>query len=545
MKTGISLLVFAFIASGCGDDGAIGNGATPRRPRADRDAGTSTTNGGVLSGTIPNSGSDGTGSSSGPTPPTEGGGATPPVTDAGSTPPVPAAPAVASNVTISEISINQAVKIPLMKNGTKVAVKNAPVAANRNALVRVAVTRDAAYKGQAITAELRLKPSDGAAKIFTDTKVVPATVVEGTLASTYNFEVPGEALPVGVQMSVALLDPKAPAGSQGTPGAKYPAGDSAESLDAQSTGAQLKVVLVPFRYQTDGSGRLPDTSEPQLEIYRTALYEIYPAAKVDVTVHAPYTFSRATIRSNGDGFDAALEDMQDLRAADKVANDVYYYGVFEPTASFRAFCGNGCVVGLSGLAGPRSAGQRASVGVGFPGRSSADTAAHEIGHAHGREHSPGCGAGGPDPRFPSESGSIISLGYGLVSKKLHDPAKVRDFMGYCDPTFVSDFSYKALFERMKVLSNAPLIRSSNTEQVYRRIRVGANGALTLRGTLALDTPISGEPREVIYLDASGAPVATVMGTYSEYDHLPGGYILAPEGPAGFTSARIAGMGDAR
>jgi hypothetical protein len=42
---------------------------------------------------------------------------------------------------------------------------------------------------------------------------------------------------------------------------------------------------VPFRYDADGSQRLPDTSQAQLERYRDAIYGIFPVSSVEITVH--------------------------------------------------------------------------------------------------------------------------------------------------------------------------------------------------------------------------------------------------------------------
>ena len=41
--------------------------------------------------------------------------------------------------------------------------------------------------------------------------------------------------------------------------------------------------------------------------------------------------------------------MVSLRRRDRVADDVYYYGVFAPQSNFESFCRRGCVTGLSGL----------------------------------------------------------------------------------------------------------------------------------------------------------------------------------------------------
>ena len=51
----------------------------------------------------------------------------------------------------------------------------------------------------------------------------------------------------------------------------------------------LKVVIVPVKYNADGSGRTPDVSAAQLARYKQMFMARYPAAEVDVTARAPWT----------------------------------------------------------------------------------------------------------------------------------------------------------------------------------------------------------------------------------------------------------------
>ena len=53
----------------------------------------------------------------------------------------------------------------------------------------------------------------------------------------------------------------------------------------------LKIVIVPVKYDADGSGRLPDVSATQIELYRKAFHAMYPAKKVEVTVRAPWSYA--------------------------------------------------------------------------------------------------------------------------------------------------------------------------------------------------------------------------------------------------------------
>jgi hypothetical protein len=69
--------------------------------------------------------------------------------------------------------------------------------------------------------------------------------------------------------------------------------------------------------------------------------------------------------------------------------------------------------------------------------------AHELGHNWSRLHSPCGGAGSPDPSYPYAGGKIGVSGYDLTTS-LFKPASIADVMGYCNPSWVSDFTYKGI-----------------------------------------------------------------------------------------------------
>ena len=456
-------------------------------------------------------------------------------------PPEPSAKPLAKGLVVSEVAVFQSVKVSVAKSGAKNATRVAPVVAKRDALVRVYVTLGAGYTPKAITAELKLSSGGTAFPILTDTKTLSATSTEADLATTFDFSVPGASLPSGVTYSVALTDPTLPGARDAAPSdARYPKDGSLEALDAKSSGDQLKVKLVPFQYNADGSGRLPDTSAAQLENYRKAIYGRYPAAAVDITVRAPHAFSGA-IDSSGNGFGAALQELVALRQQDNVADDVYYMGVFAPAADFNTFCGNGCVVGLSGIGNdPSDAAVRASVGEGFTGYEAGLTAAHEIGHAHGRYHAPCGGAAGPDPNFPYAGGGDGAWGYSLNTKGLLDPAQYKDMMGYCTPGWISDYNYNKLFVRMASVNHAPRVVGGWTEpRAYRFLSVKPDGSVAWGQSTLMRQEPRGREHAVTYYAANGAPLATVTGHFYEYGDLAGGFMLVPEAPPAMVRTTIA------
>jgi len=445
-----------------------------------------------------------------------------------------------SNIAVTGVAVFQGVQVDVVKGGAYVSAtkRKAPVVARRPGMIRVYVEPGAGWETREVTAEVRLVTDDEKFPILRETKKIRGASKDEDPKSTFNLEVPAESLPPGVTFQVVLT---APDGEQvkdrEKSQARFPRDGSFEDLGAELSG-KLKVVIVPVRYDADGSGRTPDLGPTQLERYKKTLMQRYPTSEVEVTTHAPYPWT-TTIAGNGTGFSSVLRAMHQLRQKDKVANDVYYYGLLAPTTSMSAFCQGGCVAGLSTDADENTPVLRASVGIGFVGQDAANTMAHEIGHAHGREHAPCGGASGVDPGYPYPQAQLGVWGYDIFEKTLISPTKGRDMMGYCPNEWVSDYTYNALFERItairtekKVLSaqsgsSASLERASR----YRIASVGAAGELTWDGAseIDLDDDITGgSVVSARFLSASGAEMATRSARFYRFDHLPGGFLFVPQ-----------------
>jgi hypothetical protein len=502
---------------GTGAPGSIGNGSG----NGNGDGGNVDAGGNGNPGTNPTPGTD----SGAPATP-DGGPAVPPAANG----------FLADGLSITEVAVFQAVKVDVMKAGTQVTTRVAPVVANRTAFVRVYVAPGSGGSAHAITAELRLS---GTATVFKSTLTPGGASTDDVLGSTFNFDVPDTSLPKGVTYSVALTDPAKTSGVTSGTAARYPQSGE-EDILAKSSGDQLKVVIVPVQYNADGSGRVPPTDAAMVEKYRKAMYAYYPAAKVDVSVHAPYAWSQA-ISSSGTGFSTILQAIVKLRASDGVPSDVYYFGAFTPASSFSAYCNPSCVAGLSGVGtSPSDSGVRASVGIGFSDSDSGTTMAHEVGHAHGVQHAPCGGAASPDPNFPYSGGFDGSWGYDPSTKKLVSPTVGHDLMGYCSNVWISDYNYNKFFTRMAYVNNAPAMANAfASPRPYRFVSVGADGSASWGDALTLAQQPFGEAHQVEFQTAAGQ-TSTVTGAYYAYDHLPGGYMLVPELPAGATNVRITG-----
>jgi hypothetical protein len=318
----------------------------------------------------------------------------------------------------------------------------------------------------------------------------------------------------------------------------------------------LKVVLVPVRYDADQSGRLPDVTEAQVQRYQDILMAYYPTKSVDLTLHA--TVSTSISLAANSGWASFLDALRTLRAQDGVAADVYYYGLVSPATSFQTYCRGTCTAGLSYLAdGANAASRQVGAGIGFAGNLAGETLVHEIGHQHGRSHTE-CGGGAqPDPRFPHSGGGIGVWGYDFRNQRLRSPsgppdsAAHKDFMGYCSPQWISDYTFAALALRRAAVSDlVASLRSGDAVAVgpsTRPLVIGEPRQVLLLGegdaarwgqpTLVTDAP-AGQPVTALVLDAAGKVIERVTVHRTEYGHGQGASLELPTPRAGWSALSL-------
>ena len=434
--------------------------------------------------------------------------------------PISDALVVADGVSVEQIVLFQAVERPLMQNGAAVGGAT-PVVAERDALVRLFYTTDGGYDGQPVIARLSIDDHPPLEQQLTLT----GTSNAASMGSTVNFDVPGGLLTVGASYRVDLLQSSEQSSGSNAAAAYPQSPEVKESFGAQASG-RLTITLVPIAYGADGSGRLPDTSPAQVAAYADAFYAIYPISNIDIQVRSQPMSWGSTVSSNGNGWSELLNAVADLRNSDGVGFDEYYYGIFEPAGSISSYCGGGCVAGLGFVGGPSDSWARAAIGIGFSGDLSVDTAVHELGHNHGREHSPCGGAAGADPGYPYGGAKIGSWGYNLLTGQLYDPNVYVDLMSYCSPTWISDYNFRKIFDRVKLLNGADwAVPSELSDLTWDRYQLLADGSLAPMSAITLQVPPAGQIVPVQVDTQAGSE--QLEGHFVRYDHIDGGVLFVP------------------
>ena len=303
-----------------------------------------------------------------------------------------------------------------------------PLIAGRRALLRVFVTGDeVSYYEPRAYADFLI----GGRVIHTapmdPPHVIPDAVDEKWRLQSFNAEIPGEVIRPGVGLSIEM-DPDGVVPLR--PG-------SERRVPAEGTLA-LKVVELPVHFQTLVPVIAATDPREQIRIWAedmTAESEwlqfarsVLPIGEMHLTMHEP--FYTSVDLNTFDGWRQLISDIRTLRTMENGRG--YYYGAFH-----RA--------NLTGLVGLGYIGYPVSIGL-----SQDDTFAHEVGHNMSLAHAPCGGAGGADPKFPYRDGSTGVWGYNPAGGGIIDPDQYKDLMGYCNPNWVSDYSFeKALNFRVR------------------------------------------------------------------------------------------------
>jgi hypothetical protein len=165
-----------------------------------------------------------------------------------------------------------------------------------------------------------------------------------------------------------------------------------------------------------------------------------------------------------------------------------------------------------------------------------DTLAHELGHALGREHAP-CGVDDRDPDYPYPNAGLGGLyGYDFDLMRLVKPKPAKDVMSYCSPVWISDYTYRGVFERLDYIASESFeALALRPPELFRLARIQRTGQSRWLGEQHR-RPSGRAERQVALLDAAGRQVGVVPGQLVAVDHAPGGYVWLPVAALGVRGA---------
>lgn len=417
MKRGLQALAVAgSLALGCGSDGSEG-GASASTGAASGAGGTA----GSSAGNAGNGGSS-AGLGGGGSGATGGGGGASGGAGTGGTGGSPTA-----SIEVLAVELNQGVQKYIEQEVAPDPMGiEVPVVGGRAALLRVHYR--AATSGE-VTAELTL--GDGPA-ITTTTMLISASE-ESDLESTLNFDVPGDRLTPDSSLDYSIEVRN----DDGAIVGRFPDSGSA-SFEVGGDGGTFELALVPVRYEADGSGRTPELPPAAQDAFADELFRQLPVAAVSVSVE-PAVALGTEVLPPGQGWGMAVQTV----AAQAMPDGKMYLGLMAPVETMDDWCATGCVQSLS----PAMSVSRVGIQVYFDVED-VSLALRPTGTALGLLEAP-CGGFNPDPDFPHADGSIGVWGYDLLGGTLKDPAAFTDFMGLCDPQWVSDYHWSKLYETLQ------------------------------------------------------------------------------------------------
>lgn len=280
---------------------------------------------------------------------------------------------------------------------------------------------------------------------------VGTTVSEASLGDSWNLFVPGSLIQPGLGIAL-YIDPDNRYFENNESDNRVPAGTGSVLFDVRLA-STFRARMVPV--YVSGTGTTGDVDDGNVDEYMAASMKMFPIAGYDVDVRSTYT-STAPNLSTHESWVAILEDIADLRTVDGSAR--YYYGMLGYTNT-AIYCGLG-YIGYP-------------AGIGLDLHCGGETAAHEWGHNFERYHTPCGDPANPDPYYPYDNASIGVYGLDAATAQLKSPGTHADFMSYCDPTWISDYTYEAILSYRAAEAGAQVLAAAEPSLIVSgRVRDG-------------------------------------------------------------------------
>lgn len=259
-------------------------------------------------------------------------------------------------------------------------------------------------------------------------QIQPRAVTEidrGSVDHTLNFAIPEAWCTGSIDIEVRVFDATTP-------------GQRSTAFRRTLRFVQINPMRV-YAVGVNYTGMGLDLAAPTLATFATTFdyaQRVWPTGDLLFSGYSTIEFSQSLAGTAsegcGSGFNSLLDQLRDIKGD----TDDLVYGLL-PTGT--------PLTGVGGCGGGGAGSGMESNGV---------TAAHEAGHAVGRQHAP-CDDSGrcdspqnQDGGYPTYgnyvSDSIGEFGFDPENNRVFDPASSRDFMGYSSTNWISTYTYTAL-----------------------------------------------------------------------------------------------------
>ena len=459
-----------------GATGSGGSGGKPSGSASGGNAGASAGAGGNAGGKGGNAGSaGGTGgktgadaggaqdSGSGPTAPRSDA-STSVVSDAASAMAGPPGP-WARDIAIGLVEVSQGVFVKLGEGTTVLAAaeRNAPLIEGRPLMVRVFVAPGTGFTARRLRGVVTVSSPSGGAKQYEEAKMITGRSDPERVDTTFNVLLPADAMKGETSLWVALYEADGAPGAEPAAPPRFPA-MGATDLAVKTGKLELDVVVVPV---TGPGGPLADTPERRKAL-ADQIYDLYPVQKVNMRVREPHVIT-AKMTSSSAGFTV----LRNLRMMDNAKPNEYYHLIVTRADTTFSFTGVASGAGAGVGDGNRRVAITATGTRVLDGNS--NTMAHEIAHNMGRNHAPGCGASGADMMYPYPMSNLNVNGFSFSEMALKSKTRFKELLGYCRPRWISDYTWKALETRVRIVSAFPTAQPGTMALTERSLQayVGA------------------------------------------------------------------------
>jgi hypothetical protein len=306
-------------------------------------------------------------------------------------------------------------------------------------------------------------------QVFTGPSTVPTSVPSDD-TQLFRTLLPGAWLVAGVTL-VLEVDPS------NLLEEKSKTNNTLELKPTVGTGTVLPLTVVPVVHQ-GATAVIPD--------FEQSLLRVWPLKAIRTVRRAPYTYG-GTLTGAGDAqWEQLLSEVAALRNTDGSAD--HYYGFVHVTYG-------------SGIAGIGYVGRRGAVG--RDDQIALTAMAHELGHNFGREHAP-CGVSPSDANFPYTGGRVGRVGFDVFASAFK-AVTLYDLMAYCNPTWISDYTYLGAqrFIEQNVVS-PPSALQMPSAALHLFGRSGAHGEFLSPPLRVEGVPTPNEPEGRYHLEVVGS-----------------------------------------